>query len=70
MKNDKLHVIDKDGDFLHQVIYDGIKMPRAVCIDENDRVFVGEWDSDAIKVIALNVSVSNRSILYKSCTIY
>nr|XP_034321614.1 uncharacterized protein LOC117688059 [Crassostrea gigas] len=52
MKNDKLLVVDKDGEFLHQVTYDGIKMPRAVCIDENDRVFVGEWDSDAIKVIA------------------
>nr|XP_034321730.1 uncharacterized protein LOC109619111 isoform X2 [Crassostrea gigas] len=52
MKNDKLLVVDKDGEFLHQVTYDGIKMLRAVCIDENDRVFVGEWDSDAIKVIA------------------
>lgn len=52
MKNDKIHVVDKDGDFLHHVTYDGIKMPRALCVDESDRVFVGEWDSDAIKVIA------------------
>lgn len=52
MKNDRIHVLDKDGDFLYHVTYSGIKMPRAVCIDEKDRVFVGEWDSDAIKVIA------------------
>lgn len=52
MKNDKIHVVDKEGEFLHHVIYDGIKMPRALCIDENDNVYVGEWDTDCIKVIS------------------
>lgn len=52
MKNDKIHVIDKDGAFLHHVTYDGIKMPRAICIDENDNLYVGEWHTDTIKVIA------------------
>nr|XP_034321613.1 uncharacterized protein LOC105333286 [Crassostrea gigas] len=52
MNNDKIHVVDKDGEFLYHVTYDGIKMPRALCIDGNDRMYVGEWDSDAIKVIA------------------
>lgn len=52
MKNDKIHVIDKDGEFLHHVTYDGIKMPRAICIDENDNLYVGEWHTDTIKVIA------------------
>lgn len=52
MKNDKIHVIDKDGAFLHHVTYDGIKMPRAICIDENDNLYVGEWHTDTVKVIA------------------
>ena len=52
MKNDKIHVIDKDGSFLHYVRYEGIKMPRALCIDENDNVYVGEWNTTSIKVIS------------------
>lgn len=52
MKNDKIHVIDKDGTFLHHVTYDGIKMPRAICIDENNNLYVGEWHTDTVKVIA------------------
>lgn len=52
MKNNKIHVVDKDGEFLHHVIYDGIKLPRALCIDKNDYVYVGEWDTDCIKVIS------------------
>lgn len=51
MKNNKIHVIDKDGAFLYHVTYERMKMPRALCIDENDNVYVGEWDSDAVKVI-------------------
>ncbi|XP_078327598.1 uncharacterized protein LOC111117709 [Crassostrea virginica] len=52
MKNDKIHVIDKDCSFLHYVRYEGIKMPRALCIDENDHVYVGEWNTSSIKVIS------------------
>nr|XP_022312588.1 uncharacterized protein LOC111117709 [Crassostrea virginica] len=52
MKNDKIHVIDKDGGFLHYVRYEGIKMPRALSIDENDNVYVGEWNTTSIKVIS------------------
>jgi hypothetical protein len=52
MKNDKIHVIDQDGGFLHYIQYDGMKKPRALCIDENDQLYVGEWDSDVIKVIS------------------
>nr|XP_022312587.1 uncharacterized protein LOC111117708 [Crassostrea virginica] len=52
MKNDRIHVIDKDGGFLHYVRYEGIKMPRAFCIDENDNVHVGEWNTTSIKVIS------------------
>lgn len=51
MKNNKIHLIDKDGAFLYHVTYERMKMPRALCINENDNVYVGEWDSDAVKVI-------------------
>nr|XP_022308922.1 uncharacterized protein LOC111114752 [Crassostrea virginica] len=52
MKNDQIHVIDKDGGFLYTVQYEGIKMPRALCIDEKDTVYVGEWNTDSIKVLS------------------
>ena len=52
MKNDRIHVIDKDGGFLHFVRYEGMKKPRALCIDENDNVYVGEWNTTSIKVIS------------------
>lgn len=51
MKNNKIHMIDKDGAFLYHVTYERMKMPRALCIDENDNVYVGEWDSDSVNVI-------------------
>lgn len=52
MKNNKIHIIDKDGKFLHYVTYQGMRMPRALSIDEDDNVYVGEWDSDTIQVIS------------------
>lgn len=52
MKNNKIHLLDKDGSFLYHVTYDGMRMPRALCIDKKDNVYVGEWDSDTIKVIS------------------
>lgn len=52
MKNDTIHMVAKDGTFLYHVTYNGIKMPRAICIDQSDNVYVGEWDTDVIKVIS------------------
>lgn len=52
MKNNIIHLIDKNGDFLYHVIYEGIRMPRALCIDENDNLYVAEWYTDSIKVVA------------------
>jgi hypothetical protein len=52
MKNDNIHVIDQDGGFLHYIQYDGMKMPRALCIDENEKLYVGEWNCDVIKLIS------------------
>ena len=52
MKNDRIHVIDKNGGFLYTIQYEGIKMPRALCIDNKDNVYVGEWNTDSIKVLS------------------
>lgn len=52
MKNGNIHMVDKDGEFLHHVTYEGIRMPRALSIDRNDHLYVGEWDSDSIKIIS------------------
>lgn len=51
MKNNKIHVVDMNGQFLHYATNKGIKLPRALCIDKKYHLYVGEWDSDAIKVI-------------------
>ena len=52
MKNDGIHLIDKDGGFLYTVQYEGIKMPRALSIGHRDNVYVGEWNTDSIKVLS------------------
>ena len=52
IKNDRIHVIDKDGGFLHFVRYEGMKKPRALCIDKNANVCIGEWNTTSIKVIS------------------
>lgn len=55
MLNNTIHLIDKDGQFLHYVTYEGIRMPRALCIEETpdeDKLYVGEWDSDSIKILS------------------
>lgn len=51
MKNNKINLIDKDGVFFYYVIYEGMKMFWVLCIDEDDNVYVGEWDFDVVKVI-------------------
>lgn len=57
MKKDNIHLIDKDGTFLYLITYDGIRMPRALCMDKNDTLYVGEWHTDTIKVIPRSIAV-------------
>lgn len=52
MKSDLIHVLNKEGKFLNFLTHERFRMPRALCIDENGQVYVGEWNSDAIKVIS------------------
>lgn len=65
--NVKLHVVDKDGAFLYHVTFDGVKMPRALCIDKNDSVYVGEWNSQMqSESLHVNVITNIQSIIYES----
>ncbi|XP_062605101.1 uncharacterized protein LOC134266907 [Saccostrea cucullata] len=50
MKN-KIHMIDQNGEFLHYIQYKDMNKPRALCIDEHDNLYVGEWSSEKIKVL-------------------
>lgn len=52
MKNNKLHMVNQDGEFLYHITYEEIRMPWALCIDKNDDVYVREWHTDVIKVIS------------------
>jgi hypothetical protein len=54
MKNNKIHVIKMDGAFCYHIQYNEMKMPRALCIDEDDKLYVGEWGSEVIKFISGN----------------
>ncbi|XP_062595896.1 uncharacterized protein LOC134257271 [Saccostrea cucullata] len=51
MKN-RIHMIDENGGFLHYIQYKDMNKPRALCIDENDKLYVGEWSSEEIKVLS------------------
>ncbi|XP_061180842.1 uncharacterized protein LOC133189505 [Saccostrea echinata] len=53
MTNDKIHMFDQNGSFLHYIQYKNMKMPRALCNDENDYLYVGERLCDEIKVISI-----------------
>ncbi|XP_062591580.1 uncharacterized protein LOC134253080 [Saccostrea cucullata] len=52
MKN-RIHVINQNGELLHYIQYKDMHMPRALCIDEHDNLYVGEWLSEEIKVLSL-----------------
>ena len=50
MKNDRIHVIDKDF-----VWYEEMKKPRTLCIDENENVYIVEWNTTSIKLFHVNL---------------
>ncbi|XP_061180818.1 uncharacterized protein LOC133189465 [Saccostrea echinata] len=49
----RIHMIDQNGGLLHYINYSDMHMPRALCIDEGDNLYVGEWLSEEIKVLSL-----------------
>lgn len=48
MNNNTIHIIGPDGKINSYI--KNIIMPRALCIDKNDDLYVGEWGRDSIKV--------------------
>nr|XP_022326512.1 uncharacterized protein LOC111126286 [Crassostrea virginica] len=51
-KGDKIHMLDKDGRFLRNIIIeDGIKRPRAVCMIGDGEMIVGECNTGLAKRI-------------------
>ncbi|XP_062614361.1 uncharacterized protein LOC134276096 [Saccostrea cucullata] len=52
MKKNRIHLIDQNGEFLHYIQYKDMNMPRALCIDEDNNLYVGEWTSEKIKVLS------------------
>ncbi|XP_062583823.1 uncharacterized protein LOC134245562 [Saccostrea cucullata] len=52
MVKNRIHMIDENGELLHYIQYKDMHMPRALCIDEDDNLYVGEWLSEDIKVLS------------------
>ncbi|XP_078327276.1 uncharacterized protein LOC111124510 [Crassostrea virginica] len=51
-KDDKIHMLDRDGRFLRYIIPEGgIKAPRAVCMIDDGEMIVGERDTGLAKRI-------------------
>ncbi|XP_062602739.1 uncharacterized protein LOC134264452 [Saccostrea cucullata] len=48
---DKIQVIDKDGNFLRYLVYDGIKNPLSVTIDNDDNLYVSELFDKYVRVL-------------------
>ncbi|XP_062588689.1 uncharacterized protein LOC134250341 [Saccostrea cucullata] len=53
MVKNRIHVINQNGELLHYIQYKDMHKPRALCIDEDDNMYVGEWLSEEIKVLSL-----------------
>lgn len=47
----RLHVLDDKGHFLRYFVYDNIRGPTGMCIDENNILYVGELGGKSVNVI-------------------
>ncbi|XP_062575360.1 uncharacterized protein LOC134237283 [Saccostrea cucullata] len=53
MVKNRIYMIDQNGELLYYIHYSDMNKPRALCIDEDDNLYVGEWLFEEIKVLSL-----------------